>query len=221
MELLRNCKDFFNDLRSDGAFAEMLCDVKELADEIDIPVNFEVTQPRHRARRKNVNFDYEARDNPVEDPKLNFQIELNFFTIDEAINALKCRFNLMSTHSNCFQFLYNVYDLKDTPKNLIIKNFKNLEMMLTDGESVDINALDLVDEIMSVSALIGKKESPLEVLKFISVLEFAPNLAIAIRVLLSLPISVANGERSFSKLKLTKNFLRSTILQERLNGLAT
>ncbi|GFS92516.1 DUF4371 domain-containing protein [Trichonephila clavipes] len=83
MELLRNCKDFINDLRSDGAFAEMLCDAKELADEIDILANFQVTQPRHTARCKKVNFDYEARDDPVEDPKLKFKIEL-FFTLDHA-----------------------------------------------------------------------------------------------------------------------------------------
>ncbi|GFW59449.1 uncharacterized protein TNCV_1508941 [Trichonephila clavipes] len=149
MELLRNCKNFFNDLRSDGAFAEMLRDAKELADEIDIPANFEVMQPRHKVRRKNANFDYEARVDPVENPKLKFKIELYFFAIDQAINALECRFNLMSTHNNCFQFLYNICDLKDTPKILIIKNCKNLEMMLTDGESVDINALDLADEIIA------------------------------------------------------------------------
>ncbi|GFX71106.1 DUF4371 domain-containing protein [Trichonephila clavipes] len=76
MELLRNCKDFFNDLQWDGAFAEMLCDAKELADKIDISVNFEVTQPRHRARHKNVNFDYEARDDSMKDPKLKFEKEL-------------------------------------------------------------------------------------------------------------------------------------------------
>ncbi|GFV84511.1 DUF4371 domain-containing protein [Trichonephila clavipes] len=73
MELLRNCKEFFNDLRSDGAFAEMFCDAKELTDEIDIPANFEVTQPSHRVGWKNVNFDYEARDDLVEDPKLKFK----------------------------------------------------------------------------------------------------------------------------------------------------
>ncbi|GFW10531.1 uncharacterized protein TNCV_893261 [Trichonephila clavipes] len=65
----------------------MLCDTKESADEIDIPANFEVTQPCYRVRRKNVNFDYEARDDPaINDPD------------DQAINALECRFNLMSTH---------------------------------------------------------------------------------------------------------------------------
>jgi hypothetical protein len=32
--------------------------------------------------------------------------------------------------------------------------------------------------------------------------------------------TVASGERSFSKLKLIKNYLRSTMTQERLTGLA-
>jgi hypothetical protein len=36
-----------------------------------------------------------------------------------------------------------------------------------------------------------------------------------------MPVTVASAERSFSKLKLLKNYLRSTMSQERLNGLAT
>lgn len=221
MELLKNCTGFFQNLRSDEAFDKILCDAKELADEIDIAANFEFTQPRHRVRRKTVNFDYEAQDDPIEDPKLKFKIEFYFFTIDQATNALESRFSLMSTHSNYFQFLYNIHDLKDVSKEVIIKHCKDLEIMLTDGELVDISALDLADEISAVSALLGEKKSPNEVLKLILTLNFAPNLCIALRILLTLPISVASGERSFSKLKLIKNFLRSTTTQDRLNGLAT
>ncbi|GFU38564.1 DUF4371 domain-containing protein [Trichonephila clavipes] len=91
MELLKNCKDFFKDLRSDTAFNEMLCDARELADEIDIAVNFELTQPRRRVRRRNVSFDYEARDDPIEDPTLKYRAEFYFFTLDKAINALESR----------------------------------------------------------------------------------------------------------------------------------
>ena len=47
-----------------------------------------------------------------------------------------------------------------------------------------------------------------------------PNVSVAYRILLTVPVTVALAERSFSKLKLLKNCLRSTMLQERLNGLA-
>ena len=45
-------------------------------------------------------------------------------------------------------------------------------------------------------------------------------LFIALRIVLTLPVSVASGERSFSKLKLIKNYLKSSIFQERLIGLS-
>ncbi|GFW04352.1 hypothetical protein TNCV_877241 [Trichonephila clavipes] len=48
----------------------MLCDAREFADEIDKPATFELTQPRHRVRRRNVNFNYEAQGDPIEDPTL-------------------------------------------------------------------------------------------------------------------------------------------------------
>jgi hypothetical protein len=48
-----------------------------------------------------------------------------------------------------------------------------------------------------------------------------PNVSVAYRILLSIPVTVASSEISFSKLKLLKNYLRSTMSQERLNDLAT
>jgi hypothetical protein len=47
-----------------------------------------------------------------------------------------------------------------------------------------------------------------------------PNVLVAYGILLTVPMSVASAEISFSKLKLLKNYLRSTMSQERLNGLA-
>ncbi|GFX56553.1 uncharacterized protein TNCV_74991 [Trichonephila clavipes] len=87
MEFLKNRKDFFKDLRLDTALNEMLCYAREFPHEIGIPANFELTQPRRRVRRRNVNCNYEAR----EDPTLKYKAEFYFFTLDKAINALESR----------------------------------------------------------------------------------------------------------------------------------
>ena len=47
-----------------------------------------------------------------------------------------------------------------------------------------------------------------------------PNIAVLLKTLLTLPVSNAEAERSFSALKRLKTYLRSTVGQERLNGLA-
>ncbi|KAJ8728500.1 hypothetical protein PYW07_006196 [Mythimna separata] len=47
-----------------------------------------------------------------------------------------------------------------------------------------------------------------------------PNVMTALQIYRSLMITNATGERNFSKLKLIKNCLRSTMSQNRLNSLA-
>ncbi|GFW64849.1 hypothetical protein TNCV_3067061 [Trichonephila clavipes] len=71
----------------------MLRDARELADEINILANFELTQLRHTVRRRNVNFDYEARDDLIEDRSLKYKAEFIFSHCrererDKAINTL-------------------------------------------------------------------------------------------------------------------------------------
>lgn len=81
------------------------------------------------------------------------------------------------------------------PRNELLTHYKDLEVVLTDGNSSDLNALELTDEISIVSSLLTKKETPVEVLKFIATLKFAPNLSIALRIalriLLTLTVTVA------------------------------
>lgn len=48
-----------------------------------------------------------------------------------------------------------------------------------------------------------------------------PYLIIVLRIFPTLPVSVACGKRSFSKLKLIKTYFRSIMTQERFEGLAT
>ena len=50
--------------------------------------------------------------------------------------------------------------------------------------------------------------SPINVLSYIKRLEFFPNACITFKILLTIHVTVASAERSFSKLKLIKSYLR-------------
>jgi len=63
----------------------------------------------------------------------------------------------------------------------------------------------------------------LDLLKLIissKIMSSVPELATACVLFATIPVTVASAERSCSKLKLIKTYLRSSISQERLDGLA-
>ncbi|KAK4881639.1 hypothetical protein RN001_004958 [Aquatica leii] len=59
-----------------------------------------------------------------------------------------------------------------------------------------------------------------KLLKSNNLVETFPNVEIAFRIFLSLMVTNASGERSFSKLKLIKNELQNSMCQERLKCLS-
>ncbi|KAL5818733.1 hypothetical protein ACOSQ3_022638 [Xanthoceras sorbifolium] len=60
----------------------------------------------------------------------------------------------------------------------------------------------------------------IKILEFVKLMDMFCNIIIAYRILLTTPIIVASTEISFSKLKLLKSYLWTTMTQDRLNGLA-
>ena len=96
----------------------------------------------------------------------------------------------------------------------------NLESFLTHETYSDIDGLDLFLELKVLKEVLQISEnSPINVLNYIKKLESFPNACIAFRILLTIHVTVASAKRSFSKLKLIKSYLRSTMSRERLSGL--
>ena len=84
--------------------------------------------------------------------------------------------------------------------------------------------VDFPDDIVQFQSFCNNEQtmSSKQFLQFIrqsSLQSVFPNVDIALRLFLTLPITNASGERSFSKLALIKNRLRSTMGQDRLCNL--
>ncbi|XP_076951462.1 uncharacterized protein LOC143624843 [Bidens hawaiensis] len=95
-----------------------------------------------------------------------------------------------------------------------------LQEALNHGEESDINAEELFSELKLFETFLSSDiVTPLYALNNVVQHGFFPNAINAYRVLI-IPLTVASAERSFSKLKLLKTYMRFTMSQERLNGLA-
>lgn len=100
-----------------------------------------------------------------------------------------------------------------------------LASALTHNQVADIDGHDLYLEFPVVAILVKNQNirhaiDILNLIKTNKMENLVPNIVIAYRIMLSTPVSVASGERSFSKLKIIKNYLRNSMHQDRLNNLA-
>jgi hAT family C-terminal dimerisation region len=79
--------------------------------------------------------------------------------------------------------------------------------------------------MMNFPMLSSQQSSAMDLAKLLiiensGVASCVPDVCTAFIIFLTLPVTLAGAERSYSKLKLIKNYLRSSMSESRLSGLA-
>lgn len=200
-------------------FSQFLDDAKKLASTWNIP--HEIQKKRQHVVKKF--YDEIASDWRIEDPIKAFEIKVFNPSLDVIVNQLKIRFEGLHTIAERFSFL--------SPRQL--NTLSDEEIRRKARGLVQMYPSDLSDtleqQIVSFKELLSKEIVQKTTIKQIASLlieensclsSCLPDLTTALQLYLTLPVTVAKAERSFSKLKLIKSYLRSTMSQTRLSDLA-
>ena len=175
-----------------------------------------------RAEENEINPEFETnrRLKNQKEAEQYFRVHVFHEIVNSILKGLSQRFQSIFSVCNTFAVLWKFDKLENEE---IIKQGKVLQEKYENELSLEIlDELVLLKKIYKSNFTLTTK--PNELLKEILDLGFwnlLPNIATAIRIFLTLPVSVSEAERSFSTLKKIKNVLRSTMSQKRLNSLAT
>lgn len=149
--------------------------------------------------------------------------------IDQLQAEIKKRTTQMNTLHQRFAFL-QIQTLLDTKKDDFIKK----QIQHTCAQYTELNAASMLTEITRLRhhIILYKEVNPdeqvanwsaLDLLRWVykwKLQESLTNFVVTLRIFLTITVSTASCERSFSKLKLIKTYQRSTMSQERLSNLA-
>ena len=111
--------------------------------------------------------------------------------------------------------------MKSLDDDSLQKYCLKLESFLKHDVYYDIDGLDLFSKLNFLKEILQLKDyTRIDILNYIKRLNSFPNTCIAYRYLLTILVTVVFAEKSFSKLKLIKSYLRSIMSQERISELA-
>ena len=157
----------------------------------------------------------------IDEPKEFFRVNVFYRTIDIALTELRVRYAGQNSVASLFSFLYP-QNLKDAA----LDDIENSTRQLLSSYHRDFSE-DLISEIRAFAVEfkdeIAEKRTIQDLLQLLydyKIISSFPQLHKLFILFLTIPVTVASAERSFSKLKLIKSYLRSRMGQSRLTNLA-
>jgi len=203
-----------------GEFEQMCQEARIFA------AKWQVDAPFHDKRKRTVKkfIDELANDERLETVEGRFRVGVYLPTVNICLSQMKTRFESLQRVVNNFQFVF--------PNQLAESSDEQLSEMVAvfvkrykDDVSDDLLSQVLAfracarEYIVKAHAANNSVKELLNVILQLDLVSSFPDLVTALLIFLTLPVSVASDERSFSKLKLIKTYLRSSMTQERLSDL--
>ncbi len=171
--------------------------VQMVAKDICEEINVEAVLKQKRLRSTKRLFSFESHNEPFSDALRKLEVGFFNVVVDAATSAITERFSTLENVGNKFRVLTNFPSLADAE---LAEQCNALGTTLHfDGHS-DLDSRELVQEIKNSPHLPSKTMSLLELITFMhdkDLSEIYPNFWTALRIALTLPVTVAQAERFF------------------------
>lgn len=211
--MLRNAVQTTQKLRN--SFEDILKNANELCLKWGISTSF-FNKRNIFAKKHYDELDGDYRLNVTEE---NFKVNIFLPTIDTVLSQLISRFEGTHDVADSFGFLTPTTLLKLNDSDIIKSSYDFVLKYENDITS------DFARQLIALKTVIINSEIKTikDLAQFIisnSLPSSFPDILSACIIFMCIPVTVASAERSFSKLKLIKNYLRNTCNQDRLSSLA-
>ncbi|XP_072389531.1 zinc finger MYM-type protein 1-like [Diabrotica undecimpunctata] len=216
--LLDDCKEFLSNLRQN--YTSFLQESKDFATNCGLPCTFKIK----RFGKVKKHFDELLQDQRISNPKERYRIGVLFGNLDVVIQQIQARFLSMYKVNDDFKVLdpRSGYLFKLDP-NFFAEASKLVAAYPSDLSNEFFEQLQFVRK--SIRTQLESANSIYDAAKII-LINFhctsacIPEVCHAYILFLTLPVTTASLKRSFSKLKLIKSYLRSTMSEARLFSLS-
>ena len=178
--------------------------------------------PNKQNRKTKKTFDYEGEDigctRALEDARESFRVGIYLLIIDVLIAEVRTRKSVYCILQQNFNFLLNlntwaISDIENAASELLEVYANNLD---SDFPSKVVHFAFHLRSSPNVGSKTNTAQAQLSYLKKNCLIETFPNVAIILRIYLTLPVVNTKGERSFLALKKVKNYLCSSLTQDQV-----